>query len=51
MAEIVGILASVLTLGQTASEGVRIAKSMYNAPRELEMLQVRCTGEPNGALC
>jgi hypothetical protein len=40
MAEIVGIVTSIITLGETASEGVKIAKSLYNAPRELETLQI-----------
>jgi hypothetical protein len=40
MADIVGLVASVITLAHVVIEGVKIAKTLYHAPEELQALQV-----------
>lgn len=40
MAEIIGLVASLITLAQVAVAGVKVAKTLYQAPDELATLQV-----------
>ena len=41
MAEAVGVVASVITITAVVIEGVKHVKSIYRAPEELKILQVR----------
>jgi hypothetical protein len=38
--DVVGLVASVVTLTQVVIEGVKLAKTLYKAPEDLEALQV-----------
>jgi hypothetical protein len=38
--DIVGLVASVITLTQVVIEGVKLAKTLYKAPEDLAALQV-----------
>lgn len=40
MAEVVGLIASTMTIAAVVIEGVRVVKSCYRASNELEILQV-----------
>jgi hypothetical protein len=40
--EVVGSIATVISLAQGVCEGVKIAKTLYQAPKELAALQVGC---------
>src|SRR5271163_1145189 len=40
--DVVGSIASVVTLAQVVVEAVKIAKTLYQAPEELAALQVGC---------
>jgi hypothetical protein len=39
MAEVVGLISSVITFAQVAVKGVEYAKTVYQAPQEFEVLQ------------
>ena len=39
--DVVGLVASVITLAQLVGEGITLAKTLYHAPDELTALQVR----------
>lgn len=41
MAEAVGLVASVITIAAVVVEGVKRVNSIYRAPEELKILQVR----------
>ena len=40
--DVVGSITTVITLAQVVVEGIKIAKTLYQAPEELAALQVGC---------
>jgi hypothetical protein len=40
MADVVGLIASIITLAQTVVQGLSLANDLYKAPEELRSLQV-----------
>ena len=40
MAELVGIIGSVITIAGTVTEGLKLARTLYNAFDEIDALQV-----------
>ena len=40
MAEVIGLVASTMTIAAGVLKGVRVVKTCYRAPKELETLQV-----------
>lgn len=50
MADIVGVVASVITLSLIVLSGIKIARELYKAPKEIQTLEVEDNHEsPNGA--
>lgn len=41
MAEIVGLVASVITLAQTVMGGIKVVRELYRAPEEIQRLEVK----------